>query len=258
MPSRILAGLLLLLPGAAGAQGMAPAQAAGLTIHVTGDLKGFSLESRVARVSDGLEVIHLTIKSPNPAPPPRFGLRWGVPSHDVAGHWMTSRVLNKSIRPDWTTGRLQPTMFAKEAPVSTLFTSRNQNLLTFAVSDALNTIALGSGVREEDGMIYNEVNFFTERHKDLSEYTALVRIDRRPVPYEMALREVGEWWAAQPGYAPAPVPPAAWAPVYSTWYNYHQSVSSAELLAELPVAKRLGFDTIIVDDGWQTLDTSRG
>ena len=70
--------------------------------------------------------------------------------------------LNKAIRPDWTRGRLQPTMFAKEAPVSTLFSSTNRNVLTFAVSDALNTIQIGSGVREEDGWIYNEVIFFSE------------------------------------------------------------------------------------------------
>ena len=85
-----------------------------------------------------------------------------------------------------------------------------------------------------------------------------MRIDRRPVAYETSLKEVAEWWAAQPGYTPAPVPPAAWGPVYSTWYNYHQSVDSAVLLKEVEVARQLGFESIIVDDGWQTLDTKRG
>jgi alpha-galactosidase len=46
--------------------------------------------------------------------------------------------------------------------------------------------------------------------------------------------------------------------VYSTWYNYHQSVDSAVLLREVEVAKQLGFESIIVDDGWQTMDTKRG
>ena len=90
-------------------------------------------ETEVTRIADQLEVLHLTLTSPRPAQPPRLGLKWSLPSHDLAGHWMTSRVLNKSIRPDWTSGRLQPTMFAKEAPVSTLFSSTNQNILTFAV-----------------------------------------------------------------------------------------------------------------------------
>ena len=49
-------------------------------------------------------------------------------------------------------------MFAREAPVSCLFGSDDQNVLTFAVSDALNTVLIGSGIREEDGLIYNEVD----------------------------------------------------------------------------------------------------
>ena len=232
--------------------------AAGFEIGITVDLQGFDLKTDVVRVGDGVERLDLTLASPRSARPPRIALKWRIPSHDVAGHWMTSRVLNKAIRPDWTSGRLQPTMFAKEAPVSTLFSSTNRNVLTFAVSDALNTIQIGSGVREEDGWIYNEVIFFSEPHKAVTEYKASVRIDRRDVPYETVLKDVADWWAAQPGYAPAPVPSAAWGPVYSTWYNYHQSVDSAELLKELEVAKQLGFESIIVDDGWQTLDTNRG
>jgi alpha-galactosidase len=46
--------------------------------------------------------------------------------------------------------------------------------------------------------------------------------------------------------------------VYSTWYNYHQSVEAGELLRELALAKPMGMGVIIVDDGWQTLDTKRG
>ena len=46
--------------------------------------------------------------------------------------------------------------------------------------------------------------------------------------------------------------------MYSTWYNFHQSVESGELLRELALAKPMGMGVIIVDDGWQTLDTKRG
>jgi alpha-galactosidase len=250
--------LILSLSHTTPGQTSSSVRVAGLSIDVVGDLAGFTLRTDVSRVAEGLELLHLTLTSPRPAQPPRFGLKWSVPSHDLAGHWMTSRVLNKSIRPDWTSGRLQPTMFAKEAPVSALFSSTNQNILTFAVSDALNTILIGSGVREEDGQIYNEVVFFSERHKSITEYKASVLIDRRPIGYERSLKEVGEWWASQPGYTPAPVPAAAWGPVYSTWYNFHQSVDSAALLKELEVAQQLGFESIIVDDGWQTMDTNRG
>jgi alpha-galactosidase len=233
-------------------------KAAGFDIEVFGDLKGFTLTSETSKVAEGLEVLALTLRSAQPASPPRFSIKWSLPSHDVAGHWMTGRGQTKTIRPDWAGGRLQASMLAREAPVSCLFSSDDRNVLTFAVSDALNTISSGSGVREEDGMIYNEVVFFAERHKALTDYSVQVRIDRRSVPYETVLHDVGEWWAAMPAYAPASTPAPARLPVYSTWYNYHQNVDAAVLLKEVAVAKQLGYASIIVDDGWQTLDSRRG
>jgi alpha-galactosidase len=232
--------------------------AAGFEIEVVGELKGFALDVNTRRLAEGLEVLALTLTSPEPQAPPRLTLRWSLPSHDLGAHWMTGRYLNKTIRPDWAGSRLQASMFAREAPVSALVTGDDRNLLTFAWSDALNTVQLGSGVREEDGLIYNDVQLFTERHPALREFRGELRLDRRPVPYEQALGEVAAWWAAQPGYEPAAVPEPARRPVYSTWYSYHQKVDSAALLKEAAAAKALGFDTIIVDDGWQTLDSARG
>jgi alpha-galactosidase len=256
-PPPLLAVALLSAPLAA-QEARSVHEAAGFRIEVLGELRSFALDLRTARIADGLEVVTLRLHAPTPQPPPRFTLKWSVPSHDVVGQWATGRHLNKTIRPDWASGRLQASMFAREAPVSCLFGSSDQNVLTFAVSDALNTILVGSGVREEDGLIYNDITFFSEPHPSLREYVAELRIDRRRIPYWTALREVGEWWARQPGYEPAPVPEPARQPVYSTWYSYHQSVDAAALLKEVAIAKQMGFDSIIVDDGWQTLDTARG
>jgi alpha-galactosidase len=245
------------LPAAA-QEARAPYRAAGVEISVDSDLKGFALGFDVRRLEDGLEVVALKLTSATPAPPPRLTLKWSLPSRDIAGQWATGRQLNKTLRPDWAGGRLQASMFAREAPVSSLYGADDRNVLTFAVSDALDTVLVGSGIREEDGRIYNEVTFFSEPHPSLAAWSAELRLDRRRVPYWTALRGVSDWWAAQPGYAPAPVPEPARLPVYSTWYNYHQSVDAAVLLKEVAIAKKLGLDTIIVDDGWQTLDTGRG
>lgn len=233
-------------------------QAAGFDIAVEGDLKDFALDLKPTRVSERLEIVAIRLMSSTPQPPPRFTLKWSLPSHDVVGQWATGRQMNKTIHPDWSGGRLTTSMFAREAPVSCLFGSDDANVLTFAVSDALDTVLIGSGIREEDGLIYNDVTFFSEPHPSLTEYTAQLRIDRRAIPYWTALKEVGEWWARQPGYEPARVPEPARQPVYSTWYSYHQSVDAAALLKEVAIAKRMGFDSIIVDDGWQTLDSARG
>ena len=261
LPRLFLAALAALAPASPGRAEEEPRttrHAAGLDFDVIGDLKGFDLRLDSENVDPGLDVLTLRLESPRPQPPPTITLRWAVPSHDVAGHWTPSRHLDKAVRPDWARSRLERSMFARSAPVSCLFGGDNENVLTFAASDALNTVDLGSGVREEDALVYSEVVFFTERHEAVTAYAARIRLDRRKVPYYVALRDVAAWWEGQAGYEPASVPEAARLPMYSTWYSYHQSLDPDALVAEVAVARQMGFESIIVDDGWQTLDTRRG
>jgi alpha-galactosidase len=230
----------------------------GLKVEVLGDLKGFTLDLTSVELEPGLHVVDVKLASPTPAVPPSFTLEWAIPSVDVAGHWSTGRNLDKYVRPDFASSRLQPSMFARNAPVNTLFSSTNDNVLTYAVSDALNTIVSGAGISEEYATVRNQVTFFSEKHERLTAYNAKLRLDRRKVPYYTALAGVSDWWAKQPDYAPASVPEPARLPMYSTWYNYHQSLDPKVLLQEVAAAKKMGFDAIIVDDGWQTMDTARG
>ena len=230
---------------------------AGYRVMVEGDMDSFSLDVTTREIEPGLGIATLRLSAGAPAPPPSFVLKWSLPSHDIHGIWTTSARFNKSLGPDWGPSRVE-SMLAREAPVLSLFGSDDGNRLTFAVSDALNRVELSAGVREEDSNIHTTIELFQERHRAVSEVEIEVRIDRRPVPFYEALSEVGDWWAAQPGYEPAPVPDRARMPMYSTWYSYHQSVSAAALLGEVEIAKGMGYEAIIVDDGWQTLDSKRG
>src|SRR5215212_4264900 len=175
---------LALVPAIASAQFEAPAapvaihRIAGLDVGVHGDLNGFALGWTTRRIADDVEIATITLRRADPAPPPRFSLKWRIPSHDVMGNWASGRGLNKTMHPDWAGSRLHTSRFSQQAPVMTLFTNDGTNVLTFALSDALNTVVMGTGVREEDGWNYDEVSFFTEPHSRVSEYTAELRIDR--------------------------------------------------------------------------------
>jgi alpha-galactosidase len=230
---------------------------AGYEVEVSGDLGGFSLAVETRELEPGLEVAQLRLTRPTAAAPQPFSLKWSLPSHDIQGQWTSSSYFNKSLNPDWYPSSVK-SMLARNAPVMTLFGSDDHNRLTFAVSDALNVVLLKAGVREEDGLIYGQIDFFTEKHRVVSNVDLAVLFDRRAMPYHEALRNVTAWWAAQPGYTPAAVPDVARLPMYSTWYSYHQSVAADALLREVEIAKQLGFQAIIVDDGWQTLDSRRG
>jgi len=108
----LLLAFALLPPPLAAQEPPGVHEAAGFRIEVIGDLKGFTLDFQPRPVADGLAVVALKLTSPRPQPPPRFTLKWSVPSHDVVGQWATGRHLNKTIRPDWSGGRLQASISA--------------------------------------------------------------------------------------------------------------------------------------------------
>jgi len=228
-----------------------------LVLEVVSDADPFEIAAEVSTLAPALDEVTLTLTTEQPSVPPLVSIRWSIPSSDIAGYWSTRTLLDKTINPDWSPSRVV-SMFARDAPLITLFGHDDGNRLTFAASDGLNTVELSTAIREEDGRIYNRVELFTDRHQAITDYRLVLRVDRRPVPFHQSVREVAAWWAGLPGYEPAPVPEIARQPMYSTWYSYHQNLLSEEILEDLAVAKSLGFEAVIVDDGWQTLDSNRG
>ncbi|NJD19213.1 MAG: alpha-galactosidase, partial [Gemmatimonadetes bacterium] len=228
-----------------------------LPVTLSGEMGTFRATVSVDALAPGVEVARVRLASDEPAAPPALSLRWSLPSRDIRGQWTTAAGMDKTLDPDWGPSEVRSAL-ARQAPVLALFGSDDGNRLTFAVSDALNGSRLHAAVREEDARIYGGVDLCTARHRAVTSVEVEIRFDVRPVPLARARSDVSAWWAAKPGYAPAAVPEAGRLPMYSTWYSYHQSVSPESLLPEVETARALGYDAIIVDDGWQTLDSQRG
>ena len=254
-----VAALSAAMPGPerAGAQEVTTFELAGYEVVVEGDTDSFQLTADTRVIEPGLEIATLTLESDDAATPPPLVLRWSLPAHDVQGIWTTGSWSHKTVGPDWSMSGVS-SMFARNAPVLSLFGSDDGNRLTVAVSDGLNTVRVRSGIREEDATVRGRIDLFSERQPATVRTGIEIRFDRRRIPLHESLADVSDWWAGQPGYEPAPVPELARLPMYSTWYSYHQSVSADELLGEVELAKELGYEAIIVDDGWQTLDSRRG
>ncbi len=230
---------------------------AGQQIELHGEFGEFKEEVTIEKTSEGLEMATISIKHEQGANPPQFSLMWKLPSSNIAGYWSTGSFNDKTIGPSWGPSSIR-SMLAKEAPVITLFGHDDTNRLTFSASEALNTVVLSAGVKEEDGMIYCEMTFFSEKHRSLKNYEVKIRLDARPQLYSKALGEVADWWTSFDVLKPVAVPDVARMPVYSSWYSYHQNVTMSDLLKECELAKEMGFESIIVDDGWQTMDSNRG
>ncbi|MEL6674349.1 MAG: glycoside hydrolase family 36 protein [Bacteroidota bacterium] len=217
----------------------------------------FQLELHPIEEQAGISTFRFSIKTDKPAQPRPVTLRWKLPYVNMAGVWKCGKIHDKRQQYDWELVH-QQSRISVDAPVISVFGHDDQNGITFACSDATNLIEMNALLREEDNHLYCHLSFFQERHPAIAEYEAFIRVDTRPVLYSEALQSVSRWWESFPHLKPAAVPELARLPLYSTWYNFHQVLEEDILLHECRLAKDLGYDLIILDDGWQTMDEHRG
>jgi alpha-galactosidase len=204
-----------------------------------------------------IEVVRLVLSADEPAVPPRLVLELEEPLVDAVGLWTSGAGRNKGLAPSWKPLRLGARA-TTEAPLLCLFSGAGMNRLTLACSDPLHRVAIEAGVIEESAALQVRIELFGEAASPATRFVLEIHLDRREVRYERALADAAARWAEQPGCGPAPVPALARAPMYSTWYSFHQRLDPAAVEDECRRARALGCEAVIIDDGWQTLDASRG
>lgn len=217
---------------------------------------GFQISLTAENKGVGIDMIWLSLKAEQKLNPPVLTLRWGHPADDIQASWHPAQDRNKSFKADWM--RNLRANAATSAPVYSLFNMNGKNRLTFAFSDALHTSHYAGGIREESAVFECSVQLFKEPAAPLEFYEAALLVDTRDLPYYDCLQDVQRWWSEMPAFTPAVVPEAAKRPMYSTWYSMHQNVTAESVEAECKIARTLGMDAVIVDDGWQTADNRRG
>jgi len=182
-------------------------------------------------------------------------IKWCFPANDIQFVWTPE--FQSSLKPNWYL-QILTSRATTQAPILCLINGNNQNKYSIAASDALNTIEMKAGVSEETSEIEITLKIYPEAFKFNTKYLFDLRIDKRNIPYWQTLKEVSEWWASFENYEPLSVPDVAKKPMYSTWYTFHQELDVQEVIDECRIAKSLGCETVIIDDGWQTLDNNRG
>ena len=183
---------------------------------------------------------------------PVLEIAWQTPIADLHYCWHPHCGKDRRLPPDWH-ARFDSRV-SSGAPVICLYNLLGMNRMTAALSDALSECSFHFGVCEETGMLDCRIRIVLDGHNGT--YSVILRRDRTDCRYEEAVRSVGRWW--ETFYPPMAVPSLARKPMYSTWYSYHQHTIAEELEAECALAAQDGFGCVIVDDGWQTLDTRRG
>ena len=208
-------------------------------------------------VSRTLSQWRICVTFDQPTVPQPITLTGYCPCCDIYSAWSPSTGFNPSLGYSWSKRRTSSRL-ASGAPIHVLLSQGDRNRLTFALSDAATPHEIASGVLEEDGTLECEIRLFTRPISAITSYEMILRIDTADRPFYESVAEVEEWWAEECGYPRAYVPEAAKLPLYSAWYSFHQRTIPEEIIAQCEMAKKMGMDVLIVDDGWQTDDGNRG
>lgn len=190
------------------------------------------------------------------APPKVYSLSWAEDLVDAYGFWSPSCGQSSTITPDWSP-RTQNSRSASGLPLVCIYDKKNYNKTSVYISDVANACSIQVGVIEESVKLKYTLNLFTGAMPKMTSYSVVIRTDKRSLPFYEIVKNAKTWWT-ELGYIPATVPTSAKKPLYSFWYSYHQNVDSNSIIEECTIAKEFGFETIIVDDGWQTDDGNRG
>ena len=182
-------------------------------------------------------------------------IRWTAPCRNVFSQWNPALWSERTLNPNWMPIK-NISRSAEGMPVQSHLSLDGKNAVTVSVSDCLTPMEIATGIIEETAEISYRLSLFTERVSAIKKYEATLLIDTRHIPFEKAVAAAREQWSE---YGNGENPPEnTKKPMYSTWYAYHQNVDHETIVNELKLAKQLGMETVIMDDGWQTDDSSRG
>ncbi len=217
--------------------------------------EGWTFSVSTGEVEPGVLVAKIRATAPVAAPPPTFAAVVSFPQIDIAGQWNPNFGCSENLcfLPLW--GNVFNV--ARTQLVHAWLDSEDRNRLTLAAGELRREITFGGGLREEDFRYYAKVVYFAGSCEPLTEYETLLRMDRRPVSFDAAVRDAAAWQSKLAGGSPAIPPPDAYEPLYSTWYNFHKDVTDKAVEAELSQAAALGMKVAILDDGWQCDDIER-
>ncbi|SIT06151.1 alpha-galactosidase [Zobellia uliginosa] len=226
-------------------------------ITIIGEKQNFRTTLNKVYGDEGVTLYDFEVNSDVEEVPKPITLQWKIPAIDVKGVWKPTTDFNKRIQADWELDNME-SRISIDSPVISLFGNSDGNVLTFACSNAINKLEMNARLREEDNCFYCHITFFTEQHYPLKNFKAQLRLDHQDRHFSDSLRAVAAWWETFEQLKPAYVPDIAKTPLYSTWYQFHQNLDVPLLLKECRLAKNLGYQAIIIDDGWQTFDSNRG
>lgn len=177
-------------------------------------------------------------------------IKWYEPMLGVLSVW-TPEFLQRTNARQWFDKNQINSNFYKNAPLICVVDNQ-KNFSTVALSDAVTPTTIKFFVNDfvEKFNVCFELVLFANVEQTITEYTTYLRIDKTNQAYSQAIKNNTDWLC---GFYKRKVDNCDYAqmPLYSSWYAFHQHPDAKTLEEELEIASKLGFKTVILDDGWQ-------
>lgn len=227
-----------------------------MSFKITGGNKNASIKITEKKDGDKL-FLFVNMTLPEAEIPEKFSISWKHSAKNCSFTWNPGMMDIHGLYFEWGKKTIHSRL-ASWMPLQQLISRNGKNNLTIAVSDVDTPIEIGTGVCEEDATMECEITFFTVPTSPRTEYSAVICLDMRDIPYYDSIYDVTSWWENECGYPPAFVPESAKEPMDSLWYSFHQRLDKEKIVKECELSSQLGMKTVIIDDGWQTDDNNRG
>ncbi len=195
------------------------------------------------------DVIHSEVSLPQNSNAMEFTLIF--PLKEISRYWYPANNGVGSLPNLWTEPMIFSTNYS--IPIFVFFNELGENRLTISLNETLRKVEVSIGVHEESASMIAVFSF----PEGLSSEKLMVRIDGREQPFYQSVVDNRTWIYDQKEYQLLPYNEAAFKPVYSTWYSYHQDLTQASIEEQALDFKKYRLETLILDDGWQTEDNSR-
>lgn len=226
-------------------------------IVIVSDNPGEWKFSASVETEGGKEIVSIVMDAPQPCAPARFNVYFTFPQKGVFNTWTSDVSCGTHLDPFWG-GSNNSSALAFRMPLYEYFDDNNTNCLTIACSESFRRVEAALGVMEEGCDICSELRFFREAEAPMSHYETKIMLDGRRVFWGKTIQDGVKWMMEEKGLQALEAPEAAFEPLYSTWYQFHQNVTDKAVAEECKLAAELGMKTVILDDGWQTDDGNRG
>lgn len=207
---------------------------------------------------NGRDAVTVRLSSTQEALPPHFGVFLVTSGAGVQNVWINDHEKDGfHLRPKlWCGWCLNSSALAQNTPLAVGFNSQGVAPVAMACSEAFERTKWGLYADDRTCELTARFEFFEKPVRTMKAYSATMLLDRRGRAFPDTVRDCTDWIVRVNGLAPAQVPEAAFDPLYSTWYAYLQDVSADVLEKEAVLAASLGMRTMILDDGWQKVDSA--